>query len=255
MKARSAVAVGLLAVSGMAAAAPATKGVNGPLGDELFYNYLEGNFNQVYTEIDGNERVVSDSGFGVAGSVFIYQPLYLLADYRYSDYSFVSAGSPTKLEWEHTSVGLGARLPISYNTDLFANGTYELFNKKRKPGLATSATTQEPVTVEYDGVGAELGLRGFISGFAEVSASFRYSEVESDKRVAGGRRETLKDRVSVLSLTIPMFNQVSLFLRGEYGVSYSNLRDSANPVIAANHKDFETETFMLGARYNFRLPH
>jgi len=244
MNVRTVVAVGLMAMSGVATAAPPGKGVEGPLGDELFYNYFDAYFGQTYFEDGRNERVNSDSAFGFDGSVFLMDPVYFLAKYRFADFSYIDSTSTDRVdrEWDRTSLGLGARLPISYATDLFATATYEYFADEGDAQPAAGGVTA-PFSYEYEGYGYELGIRGFVSGFAEITVNYRYRQVLED--AVTGSREQLKERAAALNVVVPLYDQLSLFARVDYGVTYSNV---------VNKKDRESENYLLGARLNFRLP-
>lgn len=242
MNARALAALGLIAMSGMAAAAPPGKGVEGPLGDELFYNYVEGYFGQTYFEDGRNERINSDSSFGFEGSVFLTDPLYVLAKYRASEFAHSDGVSRIEQDWDRTSAGLGLRLPLSYATDLFVTGTYEYFsNDGSTRPLAGGAAV--PFSNEYEGYGCELGIRGFVSGFAEIGLNYRHRVILED--APRGSREELTERAAALNVVVPVYNQLSLFARVDYGVTYSNV---------AGTPDTESESFLLGARVNFRLP-
>lgn len=242
MNVRAVVAMGLIAMSGVATAAPPGKGVEGPLGDELFYNYLDGYFGQTYFEDGRNERVNSDSAFGFDGSVFLMDPVYFLAKYRYADFSYIDGANRVERDWGKTSVGFGARLPISYATDLFATVTYE-YLADEGDAQPVAGGVKIPFSDEYEGYGYELGIRGFVSGFAEIGVNYRYRQVLED--AAKGSREQLEERAAALNVVVPLYDQLSLFARVDYGVTYSNV---------AGTPDMESESFLLGARLNFRLP-
>lgn len=254
MKAKAVATLGLLAIAGAASAAsPSKPGLTGDLGDELFYNYVEGNVGRSYLD-DGrrNKRVGSDQAYGFTGSVFLFAPVYLLASYDRKEFSFSTPATATapltrfNIEAEQTSLGLGARIPIAYATDLFASGSYEQvdgFTRVRQSG----ATTQR-FSLDAEGAGYEAGVRSFISGFAELSVSYRYRETRTDQRSntpgpTFGRREINKSSFICMGLVVPVLSQLSLFARAEIGEVDSNFSAA----------DDQFENYLLGARVNFRL--
>jgi hypothetical protein len=251
MKAKAVAVAGLYLFASTAWAQPPGKpGVTGALGEELFYNYVEAYIGAAYSDKGGrNLRVFSDTAYGVTGSMFLADPVYLVASYGYSEQSYNQTGafagqSRIDSETEQTSVGLGVHVPLGYATDLFFVGTYELVDGFERQQQANTATNSP---LDAEGGGYEVGMRSFISGFAELSLSFRYREVREDRKtaVSGGaaQREILKDRFGVISVVVPLVSQLSLFGRAEFGEKDSNFSNA----------DTDFENFQIGARLNFRL--
>jgi hypothetical protein len=244
MRAKAVAIAGLFLCAGSAWAQPPGKpGLTGALGDELFYNYVEGHAGAAYSDKGGrNLRVFSDTAYGFTGSIFLLDPVYLIASYSSSELSYnettTSGTARVRSETDDTSVGLGVRIPVAYATDLFGVGRYELVDgvEQRQGGASSS--------LDAEGGSFELGVRSFISGFAELSFSYRFREVREDQRgVTAGQREILKDRYGVVGVVVPLLGPLNLFGRAEIGKRDSNFAGA----------DEKFERFQLGARFNFRL--
>lgn len=251
MKVKAVLAVGLLTVSQAALAAPPVRsGIEGALGDELFYNFAELYVGRAYVEGGANSRLSSDSNYGVGGSVFLFDPVYAVVNYdmREFTYSQTVAGTPpttvrTDVDQERLSVGLGARLAVAYATDLFTTITYEQLTQdiRNRPSGTLPAT---PGQGDAEGLGVDIGLRSFVSNFAELFINYRYRELEENKAAAGFKRATFENRGAVVGATVPVYGGFSVFIRAEIGTAE----------LSSGGGDTDYEHYLFGGRMNFRLP-
>lgn len=272
MRTKALAALALMAVSGMTLAqAPADApprgldgpvGMEGPLGNELYYNYTEAFYGVNYSDRGGrNARVASDANYGLAVNFFLFNPIYFLARYDQLDLSYnssgvsegavscaqsTSAGTRVVVDQSNISVGLGLRIPLAYATDLFATGAYEMTEGEERCRSSSGATlgVSQP---DARGASFEGGIRSFVSGFAELSLSYQYREMREEARsrsqAALGRREILKDGLVVLGAVFPIYQHLAIFGRAEWGKTDSNFNDG----------DSDRERYLVGGRLSFNF--
>lgn len=281
MKIKALAALGLMAVSAMASAqsseSPATPapptdsrprglagpvGMEGPLGNELYYNYTEAFYGVHYSDRGGrNARVASNSNYGLNVNFFLFNPVYLLARYDRLELSYnasgvsegavscaqtTGAGVRINVDQSNLGFGLGFRIPVGYATDLFGSGAYEMTEGIERCRNLNGAVvgTSDP---DARGASFEAGVRTFMAGFSELSLSYQYREVREENRsraqAALGRREILKDGLVVLGAVFPVYNHFAIFGRAEWGQTDSNFNDG----------DSDRERYLVGGRLSFNF--
>ena len=244
MKMKALAVCGLISISAAAAAEPVA-GISGNLGDELFYNYVEAYYTHAYLG-GSNGRVFADQTYGGGFSVFLADPIYLIANYDSKEFRFTDSSTtpPQKISFnaQHTTAGLGVHLPVWYATDLFANVTFEReldHQRTTAGGVLVPAGTG---TLDSDGLGYEGGVRSFVSNFAEISISYKHQDLRDKRPDATGHKEKFTDNRAIFGAVVPVYRLLSLFARAEIGRNHD---ESGNKT--------DIENYILGARLNFRL--
>lgn len=139
-------------VSLLAVAAPA-------LAEGPNWNYIEGSYERVEFDDDVGGFDVDGDGFGIAGSFEIADSWHAFASYGSADFDF-------DIDLDQLVIGGGLHTPISDNTDFVANLAYVRVDAS---ALGFS--------VDDDGFGASIGVRGMMSPQVELEAYVDYVDL------------------------------------------------------------------------------
>ena len=121
------------------------------------YNYIEGSYNEV--ELDASIFDVDGDGFGIGGSFEVADQIHLLASYNNADF-----GSGVDLD--ETRIGGGFHSALSPNMDFVARLSWVRFDASGPGG-----------SVDDDGFGATIGLRGMAGSNVELAGFIDYIDI------------------------------------------------------------------------------
>lgn len=124
------------------------------LADGPSYNYLEAGFSQI--DLDDDIVDVDGDGFAIGGSFEVGDQLFVFVDYGSSDLDF-------DIDLDELMIGLGFHTPMSDNVDFVAKIAY-----------ASIEASAFGFSVDDDGFGASVGLRGMVSERVELEGSIDY---------------------------------------------------------------------------------
>lgn len=150
-------------------AAPAMAG-------DLSYNYLQVGYQKAELDVDGFD--IDGDGFGIGGSFELNDNFFALVDYGTADFDF-------DVEASTLSAGVGYHSGISPTTDFFVALSF-VKAEVEIPGFGS---------VDEDGFGATIGLRGMISDQVELFGAVSYVDLGNDDNtsIGGGAWYKLTD--------------------------------------------------------------
>jgi outer membrane protein assembly factor BamA len=125
---------------------------------DLSYNYVQLGYQKIDFDDDIAPGVSIDGdGFGIAGSFEIGESWFVGLGYAKSDFDF-------GIDLEQTSLGLGWHGPISDKADVFATLSY----------VQAEVSASGFGSVDDDGYGVSVGVRGMVSERFELGGSLGY---------------------------------------------------------------------------------
>lgn len=127
------------------------------MADGFSYNYIEGSYQRV--NLDDGFIDVDGDGFGIAGSVEVGDMWQLIGGYNNTSFDF-------DVDLDELVIGGGFHASLTPNVDFVANFAYVR--------LDASALG---FSVDDDGIGASIGVRGMVSQNVELAGSIQYVEL------------------------------------------------------------------------------
>lgn len=150
------------------------------MADGPSYNYIEGSYLRV--DIDDSIADVDGDGFGVAGSFEVGEVWHVFG-------SFDSAELDFDVDIDELVIGGGFHTPLNENVDVVAELAYVR--------LEASALG---ISIDDDGYGASLGLRGLAADRIELAGFIDYVELDDsgdDTSVRGEAWYKFTDNVAI----------------------------------------------------------
>ena len=129
------------------------------IADGLSYNYIQGSYEEVELDISGGPDADGD-GYGISGSFEVGESFYVFADYTKADFDF-------GVDADELFAGVGYHFGVSDNVDLFTNLSW-VRAEVDAPGFGS---------VDDDGFGVAVGLRGNVSDLIELVGSVNYTDL------------------------------------------------------------------------------
>lgn len=127
---------------------------------DLSYNYVQLGYQKA--ELDGGFGGidVDGDGFGVGGAFEIGENWFVPVSYGTLDFDF-------GVQLDQLAVGLGYHAPLSNGTDFFATLSY----------LSAEISASGFGSLDEDGYGATVGVRGMLTDSVELHGSIGYSDL------------------------------------------------------------------------------
>lgn len=117
--------------------------------------------------IDANNENLS--GFGISGSALLNDNVFAFGDISKTS----DTNNGVDFDFDTLSLGLGYRVGISQNTDLFGRVSYEKFEAKASSrGRSNKA--------DNNGYGLAVGVRSMVSDQIELLGSIGYLDIEEE---------------------------------------------------------------------------
>ena len=123
---------------------------------DLRYTYLEVG----YQDIELDDFNVDGDGFGLRGSFALTENWFMVVGYQAADFDFGA-------DFDHAYLGAGYRTPINDRVDLFGSVSY----------LTADVSADGFNSIDEDGFGLTVGVRGLVTDQFELAGSFGYSDL------------------------------------------------------------------------------
>lgn len=131
------------------------------LAADLSYNFIQLGYQQLDLDEDLIPGVSIDgNGFGVSGSFEINDSWFIDVGYSKLDFDF-------DVELDQYAIGAGWHTGMSDNADFFATLSY----------VSAEASASGLGSVDEDGIGAKIGVRGMIGENFELGGSIAYVDL------------------------------------------------------------------------------
>lgn len=128
---------------------------------DISYNYVELGYQKIDIDDPGIGEDVDGDGFGANGSFEMGDSWFFRIGYSQADFDF-------GIDLDEASAGLGWHTTMSNNADFYALIQYV---------RAEASISGFPGSVDEDGVGAEIGVRGMVSDKVELAGSIAYVDL------------------------------------------------------------------------------
>jgi hypothetical protein len=128
---------------------------------DISYNYVELGYQKIDIDDPGIGEDVDGDGFGANGSFEMGDSWFFRIGYSQADFDF-------GIDLDEASAGLGWHTTMSNNADIYALIQYV---------RAEASISGFPGSVDEDGVGAEIGVRGMVSDKVELAGSIAYVDL------------------------------------------------------------------------------
>lgn len=128
--------------------------------DDISYNYMELGYQKIDIDDPGLGFDVDGDGFGVAGSFEVGESLFVGLSYSQADFDF-------GIDLDQMAAGLGWHTTLSNNSDFYALLQY----------VRAEASLSGFPSVDEDGIGATIGVRGMVTDSLELAGSLGYVDL------------------------------------------------------------------------------
>ena len=123
---------------------------------DLRYTYVEA----YYQDIELDDFDVDGDGFAIRGSFALTDDWFMIVGYQAADFDFGA-------DFDHAYLGAGYRTPINDRVDLFGTVSY----------LTADVSADGFNSIDEDGFGLAVGVRGLVTGELELAGSLGYSDL------------------------------------------------------------------------------
>lgn len=130
------------------------------MSQDISYNYIEGAYNRV--ELDDSIVDVDGDGFGLGGSFEIGDQFHVFGGYDSTSFDF-------DVDLDELTLGGGFHTALTPTVDFVANLAWVRFDASGPGG-----------SVDDDGFGASIGLRGMASSNIELAGAIQYVDIGDD---------------------------------------------------------------------------
>lgn len=127
---------------------------------DISYNYVQIGYQKIDIDDPGIGFDVDGDGFGVAGSFEIGESWFIGAGYSQADFDF-------GIDLDELAVGVGWHTVMSNNSDFYALLQY----------VRAEASASGFPSVDEDGIGAQIGVRGMVTDNVEIGGSIGYVDL------------------------------------------------------------------------------
>ncbi|ABE54872.1 hypothetical protein Sden_1588 [Shewanella denitrificans OS217] len=124
-----------------------------------------------YQSVDVENKTLT--GFGIAGSKLLGESFFITGGLSNASDDIKTSNGNVDLDFNTKTLGLGYRLPLSHNTDVFGVVSYEDMEAEVKyQGNSVSGGD--------NGYGFEVGVRSMVTEHVELGASIQYIDKSED---------------------------------------------------------------------------
>jgi hypothetical protein len=123
---------------------------------DLRYTYVEVG----YQDIELDDFSVDGDGFSIRGSFELTEDWFMIVGYQAADFDF-------GIDFDHAYLGAGYRVPINDRVDLFGAVAY----------LTADVSADGFDSIDEDGFGLTVGVRGLVTEQLELAGSIGYSDL------------------------------------------------------------------------------
>ena len=127
---------------------------------DISYNYVELGYEKIDIDDPGLGFDVDGDGFGVGGSFEIGESWFVAISYSQADFDF-------GVDLDQFAAGVGWHTLMSNNSDFYAQLQY----------VRAEASVSGFGSVDEDGIGAEIGIRGMVRDKLELGGSIGYVDL------------------------------------------------------------------------------
>jgi len=128
--------------------------------DGLSYNYIELGYQNAELDDDFGGTSVDGDGYGIRGSYEVGESWFIAASYGTLDFDF-------GVDLDQLAIGGGYHTALSDRTDVFAALSY----------ISAEVSASGFDSLDEDGYGVVVGLRGLVSDKFELSGQVAYSDL------------------------------------------------------------------------------
>lgn len=125
---------------------------------DLRYTYVEA----YYQDIELDDFDADGDGFAIRGSFALTDDWFMIVGYQAADFD-------PGVDFDHAYLGAGYRTPINDRVDLFATVSY----------LTADVSADGFNSIDDDGFGVAVGVRGLVTDQLELAGSFGYSDLDN----------------------------------------------------------------------------
>lgn len=131
------------------------------LAGDLSYNFVEVGYQKVDLDEDPLPGVsVDGDGYGIGGAFEVGESWFITAGYSKVEFDF-------NIDLDQLGLGVGYHVDVSPNADFFATLSY----------VRAEASVSGFESVDEDGFGATIGIRGMVGEKVELSGSIGYVDL------------------------------------------------------------------------------
>jgi hypothetical protein len=128
--------------------------------DGLSYNYIELGYQNAELDDDFGGTSVDGDGYGIRGSYEVGESWFIAASYGTLDFDF-------GVDLDQLAIGGGYHTALSDRTDVFAALSY----------ISAEVSASGFNSLDEDGYGVVVGLRGLVSDKVELRGTIAYSDL------------------------------------------------------------------------------
>ena len=130
---------------------------------DISYNYIELGYQKIDIDDPGFGFDVDGDGFGIAGSFEVGESAFVEVSYSQADFDI---GIET-IDLDEIAAGIGWHTTMSNNSDFYALLQY----------IRAEASLTGFDSIDEDGIGFEIGVRGMVTDNIELAGSIAYVDL------------------------------------------------------------------------------